>query len=269
MFFTPFEPSRSYLIRAIRDDVSTQIGITTNTYGIAKDVGITTYYAQEAIPTTKQIYSIPITECVSGTFYVGISSTKYSIQTYYEIAFLYDNNTINSNLYSQNVISGIGTVFVDSDGTDITLNYDGVSGIGVTVYTKLMMLTNTFEPENLIIDQFSRLNSDEVTFSGDSQVAISTISSDYGASRYIIEVSKTVGINTSKHLVILNSIHYNEQDYLNNINYSILGSQEELEFQTVFDQINNEYELIYTPTENADYNIKFVSKSILRVISQD
>jgi hypothetical protein len=269
VFFTPFESNRSYLIRAIREDVSTQIGITTQTYGIAQDVGITTYYAAETNPSTKEIYSIPISECTAGTFYVGISSSKYSIQSYYEIAFLYDNNTINTNLYSQNLISGIGTVFVDSDGTDITLNYNGVSGIGVTVYTKLMMLTNTFDPENLIIDQFSRLNSEEVTFSGSSQVAISTISSDYGATRYTIEVTKTVGIDTSKHLVILNSIHYNEQDYLNNINYAILGEDAELQFQTVFDQINNEYELVYTPTENADYNIKFVGKSILRVISQD
>jgi len=171
--------------------------------------------------------------------------------------------------HSQNILSGIGTVFVDTNGTDITLNYNGVSGIGVTVYTKLLMLTNNFDIDNLIIDQFSRLNSDEVTFSGSSQIGISTVSSDYGLSRYTIEVSKTVGVTTTKHLIILNSIHYNEQDYLSNINYSILGDQVELNFDTVFDQVNSKYTLVYTPTENADYTIKFVEQSILRVISQD
>jgi hypothetical protein len=138
--------------------------------------------------------------------------------------------------------------------------------VGVTVYGNLNFLVNTSSPQTTITDSVSRLNSSEVNYSGSSQFAISTIPPEYGASKYVIEVEKTTsGINTSRSLVALDSIHYRNGEYLSNINYSVLGNIDDLNFETTFDELNNQYILTYIPNGSADYSIKFFEKNILSI----
>jgi hypothetical protein len=94
---------------------------------------------------------------------------------------------------------------------------------------------------------------------------ISTVSGDYGVSKFGVEVTKTVGLTTQKSFIQIDSIHYIQDTYLNNINYSILGNIDDLEFNTIYDLASNSYVLTYTPASNADYSIKFFEKNILSV----
>jgi hypothetical protein len=264
--YVPDNPFSTFLIRAIREDSSTTIGVTTTSYGHTRNVAITTSYASEVTPTEKTIYSIPLTESSSGTLFVGISSYSSNIESFYELSFLHNNGTIETNLYNLNDISGIGTVGVSTSSGDLIITYQGVSGVGVTIHGNFNFLVETAAPQSTISDSLTRLNSSEINFSGSSQVAISSISSEYGASKYVIEVTKTTsGINTSKSLIALDSIHYKNGDYLNHIYYSILGNINDLNFETNFDIASNEYILSYIPNGSADYSIKFFEKNILSI----
>lgn len=261
--YIPENPFSTFLIRAIREDGNPTIGVTTTSYGYNRNVAITTSYASEVSPTQKTIYSIPLTESSSGTLFVGISSSSNNIESFYEMSFLYNNGTLQTNLYALNDISGIGTVGVSTSSNNLIITYTGKSGVGATIHGNFNFLVNTQYPQSTITDSVSRLNSSEVNYSGSSPVPLSSIPGEYGASKYVIEVTKTVsGINTSKSLVALDAIHYKNGDYMDNIYYSVLGNINDLNFETNFDDLLNEYVLSYIPNGSADYKIKFFEKNI-------
>jgi hypothetical protein len=265
--FVPVNPFNTLSIRALREDANYEVGIVTTSYGYARNVAITTYYSSQISPTQKVIYSIPISECSSGTLFVGISSAFNNIQSSVEMSFLYNPGTLEYNVYTQNQLVGLGTVGVVDSGGNILVTYDGVPGIGVTVYANVTFLDNTLSSPNIITDTLTRLNSSMITGSytiGAAEV-ISTVSGDYGVSKFGVEVTKTVGLTTQKSFIQIDSIHYIQDTYLNNINYSILGNIDDLEFNTIYDLASNSYVLTYTPASNADYSIKFFEKNILSV----
>jgi len=61
----------------------------------------------------------------------------------------------------------------------------------------------------------------------------------------------------------LDLIHNQQNSYLNNINYSVIGNLTDLSFETTYDSGANTYVLYYIPADNADYSIKFFEKNIL------
>lgn len=263
--YVPVNTFNSLTIKAVREDVSPTVGISTELYGYVRNVTVTTDYASEVSPTQKTIYSIPLSESSSGTLFVGISSQSNNIQSSKEIAFLYNSGEVQSNVYAQNEFLDLGTIGISTSGGDLLITYDGVSGIGVTVYANIKFLTNTLSSPSEIVTSPTRLNSSAVsgTYSSGNNEIINTISANYAASKYGIEVTKTVGVTTQRSFVLLDSIHYQQNTYLNNINYSILGNIEDLSFETTYDSGTNTYTLFYTPADNADYSIKFFEKNIL------
>ena len=262
VYFVPNNNFNTLVFRAFRDDVNVNPGITSTKYGYNNNVAITTSYDSEVSPTQKIVYSIPISQCSSGSFFVGLSSTPFRIETSYESTFLYQNGTVQTSVYTENSYAGLGTVGIATSGSNIVVTYNGVSGIGVTIFGNFNFITNTKESPSQIVDQFTRVNSDKINYTGGAQVAISTIPGDYSASKYIIEVTKTVGLTTEKNLVGLDLIHYNQESYLNNINYGIIGDYDDLNFETQFDLPTNTYVLSFIPNESATYVIKFFEKNI-------
>ena len=265
IFFTPVNPFNSLLFRGVKEEVQVNPGITTTSYGYLRSVNLTSAYSSEVTPTQKIVYSIPISEVKSGSMFVGISSNYKSIETSYELTFAYSQNQLEYNVYTSNDYSGIGTVGVSTSGSNVVVTYDGVSGIAATVYGIFNFITNTNTSPNEIIDGTTRLNSSRVTYSGGSPVSISSVFADYSASKYVIEVQKTVGLTTQVNLISVNSIHYSLEDYLYNVNYGIIGNQSDLNFSVIFDEPNNQYVLTYTPSESANYTITFFEKNILGI----
>lgn len=262
VIFVPNNNFNTLVFRAFREDVETSPGISTTAYGYNRNVAITTSYTSEVSPTQKVIYSIPILESSSGSFFVGISSTPNRIEKSYESTFIYQNGIIESNTYTENYYSGLGTVGIATSGSNIIVTYNGTPGIAVTIFGNFNFITDTLVSPAEITDQFTRVNSDKITYTGGAQVAISTIPGDYSASKYIVEVTKTVGVTTQKSLIGLDLIHYNQDSYLNNISYGILGNFDDLNFQTEFDLPTNTYILSFIPSQSATYVIKFFEKNI-------
>jgi hypothetical protein len=262
VYFVPNNNFNTLVFRAFREDVRTEVGFTTTQYGYNNNVAITTSYAAEVSPTQKTIYSVPISECTSGQFFIGISSLSSRIEKSYESTFLYNNSIIQTNVYTGDSYSGLGTVGIATSGSNIIVTYNGVPGIGVTIFGNFNFIKNTVTLPQEITDQFTRVNSSKITYTGSAQVAISTIPGDYSASKYIIEVTKTVGLSTQRSIVGLDLIHYNQDEYLNNINYGILGNFDDLNFETNFDLLSNSYVLSFIPSQSATYVIKFFEKNI-------
>ena len=262
VFFIPNNNFNTLVFRAIREDVNPDPGITTTNYGCNNNVAITTSFDSEVSPTQKIIYSIPISECSSGAFFVGLSSTPTRVEKSYESTFLYQNGLIQTNVYTENEYAGLGTVGIATSGANIIVTYNGTPGIAVTVFGNFNFIKDTITAPQEILSDFTRINSAKVNYTGGAQVAISTIPGDYSASKYIIEVTKTAGLTTERSIVGLDLIHYNQEEYLNNINYGILGNFEDLNFQTEYDLPSNSYVLSFIPSESATYVIKFFEKNI-------
>jgi hypothetical protein len=126
-------------------------------------------------------------------------------------------------------------------------------------------LTNTLISPSEIVDSPTRLNSSAVSgsyTSGNDEI-ITVVPTSYAASKFGIEVTKTIGITTQKSFVLLDSVHYQQDTYLNNINYSVIGNLNDLSFETTYDSGTNTYILSYIPADNANYSIKFFEKNIL------
>jgi len=262
--YIPVNAFNSLSIKAFREDVSPTVGIATTSYGYLKNVTTTNFYSSEVSPTQKIIYSIPLSEASSGTLFVGISSNLNNIECSYEMAFLYDSGTLQYNTYAQNELVGLGTVGISTSGSDLIVTYDGISGVAVTTYGNITLLTNTLTSPSEIVVDTTRLNSSAVsgTYTSGNDEIVATIPVDYAASKYGIEVTKTVGMTTEKSFILLDSIHY-QNTYLNHINYSIIGNLNDLSFETIYDSGTNSYVLSYIPADNADYSIKFFEKNIL------
>ena len=133
----------------------------------------------------------------------------------------------------------------------------------MTLFTNFNFITNTYDLPNEKIKELSRVRSNQVIYTGSSAVSISTVSSAYAATKYIIEATKTVGLSTQKSLVQINSLHF--QDYANNTVYGIIGDfpQDELDFETILNPSTNEYVLTFNPTVSATYRFRYLEKSVL------
>ena len=261
--FLPKIPSVSYSVRAIREDFNLS-GITTNYYGNNRNVGLTTTYFAEETPTQKTIYSVPISSVSGGTLFVGISDSSGSIRDYKEMTFLYDNGIVSRNIYTENIIVGLGSIGISTSGSNLIVTYDGIPDTEVTVYTNMNFIHNTtINPQEQEAD-FTRLNSGIVTFTGTalSDQEISRFSSYYSASKYVMLIEKTVGVTTTKSIVSVNMIHYFADFYMKDITYGHLGDVDDINFVTSYDSLNDEYVVSFTPSENADYVIKFFEKNI-------
>jgi hypothetical protein len=261
--FLPKIGSVSYLVRAIREDFNLS-GITTNYYGNNRNVGLTTTYAAQETPTQKTIYSVPTSSVSGGTLFVGIAETSGSIKDYKEMTFLYDNGIVSKNTYTENIIVGLGSIGISTSGSNLIVTYDGIPDTEVIVYTNMNFIHNTtINPQEQEAD-FTRLNSGIVTFTGTalSDQEISRFSSYYSASKYVALIEKTVGVTTTKSIVSVDMIHYFADSYMKDITYGHLGDVDDINFVTSYDSLNDEYVVSFTPSENADYVIKFFEKNI-------
>ena len=265
--FVPNSLSGLISIHSIKSVVLlTEPQVTTN-YGNTSNVAITTSYAAQVTPTQKIINLVNTSECTSGNIFVGICSSSNSSKEFYEMSFLYDGVNIQYDVYSREKNLDLGIIGISTDiSKNIILTYDGISGIGVTVYVNATLIRNTYVNPNIISLDYGKLVSSGIQTTTSSPIGITSFQSDYSASKFAIEVKKTVGVTTTTHIIQLNCIHYsvNGEKYLNNINYSYLGNLDDLNFNTIFDQGSKTYTLVYYPNANANYNIKYYQQSILR-----
>lgn len=265
--FVPLSLSGLINVNVIKSNVSLNQPLLTTNYGNVSNVAISTSYGAEVTPTQKTISLINASECNSGTLFVGISSSPNSVKEFYEMSFLYDGTNVLYDIYARDKTQDLGTIeIVKNESNNLALNYNGISGIGVTIYVNANLLRNTVVNPNFISLDYGRLYSSGIQTTTSSPIGITTFQTDYSSSKFVVEVKKTVGVTTSIHTIHLNCIHYNidGEKYLNNINYSYLGNIEDLEFNTIFDQGSNTYTLVYYPNTNANYDIKFYQHSILR-----
>lgn len=265
--FVPKSLGGMISIHSIKSIVKLNDSLITTNYGNTSKVAITTSYVAEVSPTQKTILLTNISQCTSGNVYVGLSSIPNSSQEFYEFSFLYNGTDIEYDIYASEEKKDLGTIGIGVNGSNnIILTYTGISGIGVTMYVNANLITKTTQSPASIALQYGTLNSSGIHTVTQNPVGITTIQTDYSCSKFIIEVQKTVGLTTTNHMIQINSIHYNidGEKYLNNINYSYLGNIDQLEFDTVFDEPSKTYTLVYYPTENATYDIRFNQQSILR-----
>ncbi len=262
--FIPRNIFNSYVIRAIKETASTIPGITTTSFGYIRNVESTGIYTATSSPTADTFYSIPLSNCQGGAVFIGISSTPKQVESAFELSFNknYDG-TINYNIFAEQKYKNLGEFDIDVSGGNVNFKFTPQTGIGVTLLTNLNLITNTFASPNEITRELSKLKSAEVVVTTSSQVAISTISSLYSASKHILEATKVVGLTTYSSLVQINSIHF--EDYLVNTVYGSVGNfpETELNFETVFNSLNGEYILSFNPSESATYKFRYLEKSIL------
>jgi len=259
--FTAKNPFSTIDIKAIKETANVSVGVATTSFGYVKNVELTTEIPSSGITTT--LYTIPSSNCQSGIIFVGISSQGTAVERSFESAFVSNNGTVYINTYADTTSKDLGTLSVTDDGSNVNIEYTGISGIGVTVYSNFKLLTNTYAGYNSIQKSISLISSSQALSSGSGSVAISTVSGDYSYTKYVIEIQKTSGISTQKSICQLNSVHF--KDYLNNIVYSEEGdlSIDQYSFDTVYDTMSNTYTLYFTPTNSADYKLLIYETSLL------
>ena len=268
LFFVPFEILRTYSIRAIRVNIETEVHDTESRIGNSIRTNKTLYYpAEEGSPTTKIIYSVPISNVKSGSILVGISSSKYKISSVKESSFLIDSQDIEINVYATNEISNVGEINISKDiQENLIITYDGISGIGVTVYTDILVLTEESYSEP-VEELFQLTKSESINFQGNSIVSLPTTLQKYGVSKYLIEVTKSrQNGDIEKSMIQLNNISYS-QDYNSTVSYGIIGNPNDLNFYANYNIELGESTLVYEPTEDASYNIKFYQQSISKILN--
>lgn len=258
--FNVNNPFSTIDIKAIKEIANVSVGVATTSFGYVKNVELTTQVPSSGITT---IYTIPSSECQSGIIFVGISSQGSAVERSFESAFVSSNGTVYINTYADNETKDLGSLSVTDDGSNVNIEYNGISGIGVTVYSNFKFLTNTYAGYNSIQKSISLISSSQELSSGSGSVAISTVSGDYSYTKYVIEIQKTSGISTQRSICQLNSIHF--KDYLNNIIYSEEGDLpiDQYSFDTVYDTMSNTYTLYFTPASSANYKLLIYESSLL------
>jgi hypothetical protein len=269
--FVPFNVFNIVSTKTIRETIPIAPGITTTNYGNVSNVSISTSFSAEGSPTEKRIPLCNLVDCKSGTAFVGISSEVGNIEEFLEFTFLYDNEIVDFSVYATNEIKNLGEVGISTGISDnIELTYTPVADTETYLYANVHLITNNNVSPETISLQYGNLNSSSLQFTASTldPVAITTITSDYAASKYVIEVEKTVGLTTERSIIQINSIHYDiiseQEKYLNNINYGIIGNYDDVEFSTIFDPNSGTYTLAYYPNNLTNYRIKFYEKNILR-----
>lgn len=266
--FTPRNIFNSYAIRAIKDSAPVSVGIATTSFGYVTNVEKTQTYAASGSPSAQVIYSYPLSDLTSGSGVIGISSASRSIENAFEFAFIKDvNNVINYNIFAeQNVgfgtdLKNLGTFGISTTASSVDFTFTPASGIGVTVFSNLQINnTNNISP-NEVLNDLSITNSEFINFTGSSQVAISTVSDVYCATKYLIEAEKTVGLTTQRSIFQINSVHF--RDYNNQTTYGFVGdlTEDQFNLETIYSGGN--YSLNFTPNESGSYKFKILRKSIL------
>jgi hypothetical protein len=262
LYFNPTNPFVTVDIRAIKEIAPSAVGIATTTFGYTRNVELCNTYAASESPTPEVFYTIPISDCKSGTLIVGISSIGNNIEKSFEVSFVNTSNDIFTSTYSENTLNNLGTVDIATNGSNIEFSYTGVVGIGVTLQTNLKFLTNTYAGYDSFSKTFSKFVSSQISTSSLS-IGISTISGIYGYSKYIMEIEQTTGITTQRSIVQINSLHAG--DYVNNTVYDINGdiSLNDLNFDTIYNIGGNTYTLYFNPVTSANYKITFYESSLL------
>lgn len=262
--FIPRNIFNSYAIRAIKEVTNTAVGTAVTEFGYVKSVESTVSVASSATSVSNIFYSLPLSECDSGVVFLGISSATNVVQSALELSFTKDVfNNVRTNIYAEQSFRDLGSVGIATSGSNLIFTYNNVPNIGVNLYANLNLFKDTNTNPNQVERDISRVRSSQVIHSGTSPVSISTISSYYAATKYIIEVQKTVGLTTQLSLVQINSVHF--QNYSNNITFGVVGnlSVGEMDFETIYDPGSLSYILTFTPSENADYRFKIYEKSLV------
>ena len=262
--FVPRNIFNSYAIRAIKDSAPVSVGIATTSYGYVCNIEKTVQYPSTMSPTAEIIYSYPLSDLTSGIGFIGVSSSPKKMRNSFEFSFIKDvGNNIDYNVFAEQKTLELGSFDIGVSGSDVQFKFTPVSGIGITVHTNFQILnTNNVSP-NQVINELTVLTSEKYIYNGSSQVSISTVSSDFCSTKYIIEAEKTVGLATSRSIFQINSVHF--EDYNNNTVYGFAGDMDSEEFaiETIYNPSPGEYLLAFTPSESANYNFKIVRKSIL------
>lgn len=269
--FIPYNTNNILNTRVIREIVPIDGNTLINSYGNNKNVSISTSFASEVSPTEKRIHLEYLNNCTAGTVYVGISTVSGSIEEFLEFTFVYNYPSVSFSVYSQDEYRNLGEVGISTgNSNNIELTFTGIANQSTNLYINANLLVNTpVSPYYQDLD-YGRLNSSNVQFTASTldPVGITTISKEYGASKYVIEIEKTVGVTTERSIIQINSVHYDvvtvEEKYLTNVNYGIIGNFDDVNFSSIFDPNAGTYTLAYYPNELANYNIKFYEKNILR-----
>lgn len=269
--FVPKEINNVISARSIVDFVPINESTETVSYGNVNSVAITTSFAAESSPTQKEVVLSPLSDCQSGTIYVGISSSPGVVQEFKELGFRYDGTNIAFAVYAESLKSDLGVIGVSPIGNNLVLTYDGIADVAATLYIDSILIVETQTSPTDNLSDFGLVRSSSSQFTSDSQlspVGIATISKQYSSSNFIIEIEKTVGSTLTRSLIQLNAVHYDINislnKYLANINYNLIGSFDDTNFDLTFDQGSNNFTLSYIPSEVASFDIKFSQKSILR-----
>lgn len=259
--FQPTNPFLSIDIKAIKESVPSSVGIATTSFGYAKNVELCQTYGV-GIASTSVIYTIPTSDCNSGTIIVGVSSIKDNVEYSFEASFVNTSDGISVSKYAEAIYKDLGIIGISTNGSNIEFTYSTTTGIGVTVQANLKLLTNTYVGYDNVVKNLSLFTSSKATTTSLSS-GISTVSGDYGYTKYLIEVVQNTGITTNKSIVQLNSVHY--QDYMNNILYDINGNVDsnDLNFETTYNIGSNTYTLFFNPVTAATYTITTYESSLL------
>jgi len=262
--FQPTNPFLSIDIKAIKETVPSVVGMATTSFGYGKNVEFCQQYGV-GIASTSVIYTVPVSNCNSGTLIIGISSIKDNIESAFEASFVNTPNGLFISNYTEAIYKDLGTIGISTNGSNIELTYTTSTGIGVTVQGNLKLLTNTYAGYNTLTKNLSIFESSKVTTTSLSS-GISTVSGNYGYTKYLIEVVQNTGISTNKSIIQLNSIHY--QNYMNNVLYNVNGTvnQQDLNFVTQYNIVGNTYTLYFNPVTPATYTITTYESSLLSPI---
>jgi hypothetical protein len=266
--FSPRNIFNSYAVRAIKDSAPVGVGIATTSFGYLTNVERTVSYASTSSPTAQVIYSYPLSDLTSGSGVIGVSSATRSVENAFEFSFIKDvNNVINYNIFAENNVGfgtdlkNLGTFGISTTASSVDFTFTPSPGIAVTVFSNLQINnTNNVSP-NEVLNELSITNSEFINFTGSSQVAISTVSDIYCATKYLIEAEKTVGLTTQRSIFQINSVHF--RDYNNQTIYGFTGdlTEDQFNFETIYSSGN--YSLNFTPNESGSYKFKILRKSIL------
>jgi len=263
--FQPINPFLTIDIKAIKETAPSSVGIATTSFGYSKNVEFCQNYGV-GIASTSVIYSIPISDCNSGTLIIGISSIANNIESSFEASFVNTPNGLLVSKYTEAIYKDLGTIGINTNGSNIEFTYSTLTGVGVTVQGNLKLLTNTYAGYNTLTKNLSIFQSSKITTTSLSS-GISTVSGNYGYTKYIIEIVQETGISTNKSIVQLNSLHY--QNYLNNVLYNVNGTinDSDLNFETSYNIVNNNYTLYFNPVTPATYTIRTYESSLLSPLS--
>jgi hypothetical protein len=197
---------------------------------------------------------------------IGISSIANNIESSFEASFVNTPNGLLVSKYTEAIYKDLGTIGINTNGSNIEFTYSTLTGVGVTVQGNLKLLTNTYAGYNTLTKNLSIFESSKITTTSLSS-GISTVSGNYGYTKYIIEIVQETGISTNKSIVQLNSLHY--QNYLNNVLYNVNGTinDSDLNFETSYNIANNNYTLYFNPVTPATYTITTYESSLLSPLS--